>query len=77
MPENGENKISEIKEKTDTIIPIERTQHGECKHVCEKSLFCGHICKQYCHHHEENECPPCEDKCTVLCKHTTCNKSCL
>jgi hypothetical protein len=60
--------------KIDTVIPIDRTQHGKCKHICNRTLFCEHICKQYCH--EGNECPPCESKCTVLCEHTACVESC-
>jgi hypothetical protein len=36
---------------------IERTQHGECKHICDRLLTCGHMCKHHCH--EGNKCPPC------------------
>jgi hypothetical protein len=78
MPQEEENKIVETKEEeTEKIIPIERTQHGKCRIACDKLLFCGHICKQYCYRHEESECPPCEDRCTALCEHTTCIKNCL
>ncbi|PKC62918.1 P-loop containing nucleoside triphosphate hydrolase protein, partial [Rhizophagus irregularis] len=69
LPENSknENKVENIKE-------FKRNQHGKCKHICERLLFCGHICKQYCH--EGNDCPPCENKCTVSCEHAACNKNC-
>ncbi|PKY21705.1 hypothetical protein RhiirB3_525223 [Rhizophagus irregularis] len=56
-------------------VPIERTQHEKCQTVCDKFLFCGHKCKSHCH--EGKECPPCEDNCTVICEHTSCNKHCL
>ncbi|PKC03010.1 hypothetical protein RhiirA5_452565 [Rhizophagus irregularis] len=59
----------------DLIIPIERTQHGECQTKCQKLLFCGHACKRNCH--EGIECPPCKNYCTVTCEHTTCHKPCL
>ena len=62
-----ENKIG-------TITPIKRTQHGKCKRICDRLLFCGHRCKQYCH--EGNKCPPCKNKCTVSCGHTECDESC-
>ncbi|PKK69466.1 hypothetical protein RhiirC2_661403 [Rhizophagus irregularis] len=71
LPENSKNES-----KVENRNELERNQHGECKHICERLLFCGHICKQYCHMHEENDCPPCENKCTVSCEHATCNKNC-
>ncbi|RGB37021.1 hypothetical protein C1646_652342, partial [Rhizophagus diaphanus] len=67
---------SECQNQTNAIIlPIERTQHGKCQNVCDRLLFCGHICKSSCH--EGNECPPCKNDCTVICKHTSCHKPCL
>ncbi|CAB4384074.1 unnamed protein product [Rhizophagus irregularis] len=68
----GKNKT---KETNNIIIPIERTRHGKCQNVCDRLLFCGHICKSSCH--EGNECPPCKNNCTVICKHTSCHKPCL
>ncbi|CAB4484431.1 unnamed protein product [Rhizophagus irregularis] len=73
-PENEETK-DETKEETKIIVPIERTQHGKCKIVCDRLLFCGHACKLYCH--EGRECPPCKNLCTVICEHTSCHKHCL
>ncbi|RGB25652.1 hypothetical protein C1646_771434 [Rhizophagus diaphanus] len=71
LPENSKNGS-----KVENINKLERNQHGECKHICERLLFCGHVCKQYCHMHEEDDCPPCENECTVSCEHATCNKNC-
>jgi len=67
-----ENKITEIKK----AIDIDRTKHGKCNDSCNELLFCGHGCSQNCH--KGNKCPPCKDKCAVLCEHTKkCSKSCL
>jgi len=59
-------------------VKIERIKHGKCRNVCNKLLFCGHACKDYCH--EGNVCPPCKKNCSVSCEHTShtsCGKSCL
>ncbi|GES93124.1 P-loop containing nucleoside triphosphate hydrolase protein [Rhizophagus clarus] len=70
-----ESNDEETKEETNIIGPIERTRHWKCLTVCDRLLFCGHICKSYCH--EGSDCPPCKNKCTVICKHTSCHKPCL
>ncbi|GBC02767.1 hypothetical protein RclHR1_04800007 [Rhizophagus clarus] len=72
LSENSKNK-----NKVEIMNKIERIQHGKCKRICEKLLFCGHICKQHCHRHEGNDCPPCENRCSVSCEHATCNKNCI
>lgn len=43
------------------FFSIEQTQHGKCQSVCDKLLFCGHICESNCH--ERSECPPCVNNC--------------
>ncbi len=53
---------------------VERNNHGTCKHICNKILFCGHICKRYCH--EGESCLPCKNKCSMSCEHTSCKLVC-
>ncbi|CAG8591908.1 3194_t:CDS:10 [Funneliformis mosseae] len=65
----------EDEEQTEGIIPIERTKHGKCRQLCKRVLFCGHTCGQPCH--DGTLCSPCNNKCTVLCEHTSCNVKCL
>ncbi|CAI2180938.1 10853_t:CDS:10 [Funneliformis geosporum] len=65
----------EDEEQTENITPIERTKHGKCKQICKRLLFCGHTCGRPCH--DGNMCSPCNNKCTVLCKHTSCTVKCL
>ncbi|CAG8617771.1 554_t:CDS:10, partial [Funneliformis mosseae] len=67
------NKITQ--EIHGELNKITRTNHGNCKHICNRLLFCEHICNTYCH--EGKACPPCKNKCTVSCMHTSCDKECL
>ncbi|CAI2182855.1 2804_t:CDS:10, partial [Funneliformis geosporum] len=57
------------------IVPIERTKHAKCKHICNKSLFCGHMCAKNCH--EGSACSPCSARCTISCDHSSCDKRCI
>ncbi|RHZ77953.1 hypothetical protein Glove_168g248 [Diversispora epigaea] len=53
---------------------IVRTHHDKCKQICEKNLFCGHFCEEFCHLNKD--CPGCKKKCNVNCKHSACDKAC-
>ncbi|CAG8486394.1 199_t:CDS:10, partial [Diversispora eburnea] len=53
---------------------IVRTHHEKCKQICEKNLFCGHLCEEFCHLNKD--CPGCKKKCNVNCKHSVCDKPC-
>jgi hypothetical protein len=45
-----------------------------CSRVCERKMFCGHICGQSCH--VGQDCPPCKNTCAVTCTHSSCPKRC-
>jgi hypothetical protein len=44
-----------------------------CKRICERKLFCGHLCDRSCH---SGDCQPCDKPCVVRCAHSTCPKLC-
>ncbi|XP_015772028.1 PREDICTED: NFX1-type zinc finger-containing protein 1-like isoform X6 [Acropora digitifera] len=46
--------------------------HKPCQSKCDRSLFCGHSCKDDC----SGVCPPCSNKCENYCEHRICNKTC-
>ncbi|KAG0302743.1 hypothetical protein BGZ98_007268 [Dissophora globulifera] len=60
--------------KDSTAIKINRTNHGECQTKCGKNHFCGHACDFDCH--QGSSCPPCAQKCAVICPHSRCHQTC-
>lgn len=46
----------------------------ECNSVCERTLFCAHVCGRKCH--SPGDCWPCEKPCVVSCSHSRCPKKC-
>ena len=46
--------------------------HAPCREVCNRTLTCGHICTSPC----AQNCPPCKQKCPVLCPHGPCGHRC-
>jgi hypothetical protein len=46
----------------------------KCSVMCEKSLFCGHVCNNTCH--DKAACQPCNRKCDRKCSHSSCPKMC-
>ena len=46
--------------------------HKRCKEKCTRILTCSHECKSSC----ADNCPPCKDKCPLLCPHGPCDHEC-
>jgi hypothetical protein len=63
--------VTESKGVDGFIVSI---NHGECKSKCDRQLICRHRCPGVCH--KAGECPPCEQKCSNRCPHSTCGKLC-
>lgn len=51
-----------------------RSNHGPCKHKCERPLLCHHLCQGVCH--KAGDCPPCTQTCARRCGHANCNRPC-
>jgi hypothetical protein len=43
-----------------------------CRQSCDRTLVCGHPCKEPC----TNTCPPCQAPCRNRCIHSKCKKKC-
>ncbi|XP_046388077.1 NFX1-type zinc finger-containing protein 1-like isoform X2 [Ischnura elegans] len=46
--------------------------HLPCQEKCGRNLICGHECRVSC----SQSCPPCKEKCFVLCEHSKCKNQC-
>ncbi|XP_063233033.1 NFX1-type zinc finger-containing protein 1-like isoform X1 [Bacillus rossius redtenbacheri] len=46
--------------------------HMPCGEKCGRVLICGHSCEIPC----AESCPPCKQKCTYRCKHSSCSRKC-
>ncbi len=46
--------------------------HMQCKHKCDRTLVCGHICCYPC----TPNCPPCVQACKNYCNHSRCPRKC-
>jgi hypothetical protein len=55
--------------------PDFKVNHGKCQTICGRPYTtCRHTCRSLCH--DEEKCPPCDDKCEVRCSHSEYPKKC-
>jgi hypothetical protein len=51
-----------------------KDENHSCRKLCERTLFCGHVCNRPCH--DSDPCEPCKRVCRAKCRHSRCGLRC-
>ena len=54
---------------------IERVNHAE--HLCERALYCQHLCRSPCHPKDQGCNSECKEPCRQRCVHHNCPRPCF